>query len=280
MLEDFYIYLKTEKGLCENTIKGYMFVMKHYFKNGYKVTVEDAKKFYLWKLKTTKSTDYHKNICYALKHYFSMKGIELNIKAPKLGEKRREHLSYEEATQFLDSITDLRDKTIVMLQLQTGLRPAEAINIELEDLDLKNRIIRIKHTKTKMDRVVYLGPELTKMLKRYLQKRKELIERREFFGEKETKSKKLFLSKRGDKGLSLHQYQKNLIFYSKKSGVKATAYMFRHTFATLFIRNHGDIKALKEIMGHKQIETTERYIHEDEERIREQALQYTPEFRV
>lgn len=240
--------------------------MKNYFKYDYKITVEDAKRYYLWKLKTTKSPYNHKNVCYALKHFFLMKGIDLPIKAPKGHEKRREHISYRDALIFLDSIKDLRDKTIVTLQLETGLRPGEVFNIELDDLDLKNGTIAIKKTKTKMDRIVYIKTRLIMMIERYLQERKG------------KDCKKLFLRKNSDRPLGLHQYQKRLIEYSKKSGIKVTAYMCRHSYATLFIRNGGDIKALKEIMGHKLIETTERYIHEDEERIREQALKHAPEF--
>lgn len=240
--------------------------MKNYFKYDYKITVEDAKKYYLWKLKTTKSSYNHKNVCYALKHFFTMKGIDLSIKAPKQDEKRREHLSYRDALIFLNSIDNLRDKTMVTLQLETGLRPGEVFNIELDDLDLKNGTITIKKTKTRMDRVVYIKTRLIMMIERYLQERKG------------KNCKKLFLRKNSDRPLGLHQYQKKLIKYSKKSKIKCSSYTFRHTYATLFIRNEGDIKALKEIMGHKRLETTERYIHEDEERIREQGLKHSPEF--
>jgi len=266
LLEDFYIYLKTEKGLSDSTVRVYISHMKNYFKYNYKITVEDAKKYYLWKLKTTKSSYNHKNVCYALKHFFKMKGIELDIKAPKREQKRREHLSYRDALIFVNSITDLRDKIMVMLQLETGLRPGELFNIELDDLDLKNGTITIKKTKTKMDRIVYIKTRLIMMIEQYLQERRG------------RNCKKLFLRKNSDKPLGLHQYQKLMERYSEKSGIKATPYMFRHTFATLFIRTGGDIKALKEILGHKRIETTERYIHEDEERIREQALKHSPVF--
>jgi len=266
ILEEFYIYLKTEKGLAESTSSMYVKCIQGYLKKGYKITVNDAKKYYLKKLKTTMSTYYHKNVCYALKHFFKMHDIELPIKSPKLDEKRREHLSYRDALIFLNSIEDIRDKTMVMLQLETGLRPGEVLNLELNDLDLENGTIAIKKTKTKMDRIVYIKTRLIMILERYLVERGQ------------SKHKKLFLCENKDAPLSLYRYQRLLQIYSKKSGIKATSYMFRHTFATLFIRNGGDIKALKEIMGHKKIETTERYIHEDEERIREQALKHAPEF--
>ena len=265
MIETFYIYLKTEKGLAESSVEHYIRVIKNYLRNGYKITITDAKKYYLLKLKTTESTYYHKNVCYALKHFFAMNGIELPIKSPKLEEKRREHISYRDALIFLNNIDDLRDKTMVLLQLTTGLRPQELMNITLNDLDIEKGTITIRKTKTKVDRIVYLKTRVLLLLERYLHERKGT-------------HKYLWSCKNKDAPMRLHRYQKLLRKYSKKSGIKVTPYMLRHTFATLFIRNGGDIKALKEIMGHKQIETTERYIHEDEERIREQALKHTPEF--
>jgi len=265
MIESFYIYLKTEKRLAESTTEHYIRIIKNYFKNGYKISIEDAKKYYLWKLKTTESTYHHKNVCYALKHFFEMKGTSLPIKSPRLEQKRREHISYKDALIFLNNIDDLRDRTMVSLQLTTGLRPQELMNITLGDIDIEKGIVKIKKTKTKIDRVIYLKTHVLLLLERYLRKRGGT-------------HKYLWTCKNKDAPMKLHRYQKLMKKYSEKSGIKVTPYMLRHTFATLFIRNGGDIKALKEIMGHKQIETTERYIHEDEERIREQALKHSPEF--
>ena len=267
LLDEFYVYLKTEKGFKENTIKTYIAIIKNYFKYNYKITVSDAKKYYIHKLKTTESTYHQKNICYALKHFFSMKGIKLSIKSPKLVNKRRKCLTYKETIIFLESIKDPRDKLMVTLQVQTGLRPSELMNIELGDIDLKKSEILIRNTKTNDERKVYLTTKVSLLLEKYINQRKANSE-----------TKKLFLCKNKNKGLSLYQYQRLLRKYSRKSGIKATPYMLRHTFATLFIEREGNLLILKDLLGHKKIETTERYIHECDAMIKDQYYKHVPDF--
>ena len=142
------------------------------------------------------------------------------------------------------------------------------LNLNVVNIDLKNDTITVKNTKIYEDRIAYLDDTIKPHMEMYLEER----------GEYAKKSKALFITYRGAKRLSLTRLQYVMSQYSKKSGVKATPYMLRHTFATLYIQNGGDIKILKELMGHKDIKTTERYIHENPEMIREGYRKYAPRF--
>ena len=74
------------------------------------------------------------------------------------------------------------------------------------------------------------------------------------------------------------RFSKLILRYSRRLGFKVTPYMLRHTFATLFVENNGNLLILKNIMGHSQISTTERYVHESKRMIKSGYDKACPEF--
>lgn len=239
--------------------------MKILLKRNFKL--ENAESFYLQYLEGDYSSNYLHNVFYTIKYYCELNNREFKIKKPKVDMRRRESLTKIECIKFLSIINDYRDRTIILLGLTTGLRPGEILNLNMEDIDLEKQTILVKNTKIHEDRITFLDDTVKPYLELYLEKRK-----------KYASDNALFISYKSGERLSLRRAQVLFWEYSKKSKVHCTMYMMRHTFASLYIQKGGDIKILKELMGHKNIKTTERYIHENPEMIREGYRKYAPRF--
>ena len=263
-IERFYEFMRFKKGFSKKTIEIYLSVIKKFLKEGN--TIKDVKKFYMKCLENDYSSHHIHNVYYALKYYSEFHKKKFTAKKLKVDIRRRKSLTKKEAIVFLSVINEYRDKCIVLIGLTTGLRPSEILNLNIEDLDLKNQTILVRNTKIYEDRMVFIEDSVKPYLELYLEKRKKYT------------SKALFISYKTGKRLSLNRLDHLFQKYSKISGVNCTPYMLRHTFATLYIKNGGDIKILKELMGHKDIKTTERYIHENPEMIREGYRKYAPRF--
>jgi len=264
-LKEFYQYLRVEKAFSKNTTNPYIEIIKRFLKEGY--TLENIESFYISFLEKEYGSNYLHNLYYALKYYAEMHNKKFTIKRPRIHIRRRKSMTREDSIVFISVINDMRDKCIVLIGLTTGLRPSEILNLNMEDIDLEKQTIQIRNTKGHRDRIVFVQDMIKPYLKIYLKER-----------ERYAKSKAVFTSYRSGRRISLKRVEYLFDKYSKEAGVKCTPHMLRHTFATLFIQNGGDIKILKELLGHRDIKTTERYIHECSEMIREGYRKYAPKF--
>lgn len=147
-----------------------------------------------------------------------------------------------------------RDFCLMLLMLDCGIRVTEAINLEVEDIDLKLGLINIKagNAKTRTFRQVPISNKTCKFLK-------ELIN-----VSKENDCTYLFQSSFGGK-ISRNQIVHNFENYGKSSGVecRCTPHVFRHVFATNFIKASGDIFVLQRILGHSTLAMCRKYIQLD-----------------
>ncbi len=143
-----------------------------------------------------------------------------------------------------------RDMALIDLLCSTGIRIGEAAAIELEDIDLKSRIILI-HGKGKKERLIYLSCKQTvDNLKSWLALRKTYP----------ITHGRLFVN-RLLSPLSLHAIEDIFGKYRDIADInpKATPHYLRHTFATNLLANGADLRAVQEILGHSSIAITERY---------------------
>ena len=146
-----------------------------------------------------------------------------------------------------------RDLAIVMLFLQTGLRVSELVNLKLSDIDFTSREITVRQGKGRKDRVVPLVKQAEAALKAYLKVRDAQPEYDE-----------VFIARNGtsmDQRTVRYRIQK----YYKEAGIKkkASVHTLRHTFSTHQIHNGLKINQLKEVLGHRRMETTYKYVHLD-----------------
>jgi integrase/recombinase XerC len=151
-----------------------------------------------------------------------------------------------------------RDFAIVMLFLQSGLRVSELVNLRLSDVDFESREITVRQGKGRKDRVVPLVGQALDALKAYLAVREVSPEYDNVFLARNKTSM--------DQRTVRYRIQK----YYKEAGIrkKASVHTLRHTFATHQIHNGLKINQLKDVLGHKKMETTYKYVHLDRTNLR------------
>ncbi len=145
----------------------------------------------------------------------------------------------------------------VLLTVLTGLRPKEVANLEWTDIDFENKLLFVRKkpysfVKDREERVIPLCEEAMKIL----------------IALKTINPSSRFIF--GKNGKPVYEISPQLRRARKKAKLEKPVYpyMLRHTFAVISLRAGVDIYALKELMGHSCITTTERYLHTDPEHIR------------
>lgn len=205
---------------------------------------------------------------YLIKENVINKNPMILISNPKLDKKLPKYLYYEEMEKILkipDRTTPLgmRDLTILELLYSTGVRVSELVNIKIEDIDFNERIIKILGKGNK-ERIVLYGKTLSDYLEDYLIKRSTFNPNHNY----------LFINKFGnkltDRGVRL------IIDNILKKGMvnfHISPHMIRHTFATHLLDNGADLKCVQELLGHKNLSSTQIYTHVSNEQLRRVYLE-------
>ena len=187
-----------------------------------------------------------------------------NIESPKHKKTLPKFLSLAEAKLLLDTVrndvesrTRLRDLCIITLFLNCGMRLNELVGINLTDIDREMAYVRVLGKGSK-ERIIYLNDACQTVLRDYLSNYR-LIEKNHNISDKA-----LFLSNR-EKRISDKMVQAMVYKYLDMSGLGSKHYSvhkLRHTAATLMYQSGNvDIRVLKDILGHEQLNTTQIYTH-------------------
>jgi site-specific recombinase XerD len=285
LIEEFLEYLEIEKNCSPLTIRDYrhyLEVFSLFFNNeiGIKkpsdVNLEAVKKFrvYLSRKKDKKgkflkkiTQSYYVIALRAFLRYLAKNDIKSlgpeKIDLPKVESKSLKFLSSDQVRRLLSSPSgsterDLRDKAILEMLFSTGMRVSELIKLNSDEINFKTREIGVVG-KGGRPRVVFLSPTACKWIQRYLASR-------------EDDYKPLFIryagvvdgASGGEKmRLTPRSVQRLVIKYTRKSGlpVKTTPHVLRHSFATDLLRAGADLRSVQEMLGHKNIATTQIYTH-------------------
>ena len=198
------------------------------------------------------------------------------LKAPKIGRKIPEVLSYEEVRALLGAIdlsTDhgLRDRALLEVLYACGLRVSEATGLGLTDLHPSEGFIRVVGKGNK-ERIIPIGPTAIKHLNIYLEHVRQQLPM-----VKPEAANVVFLNRRGG-GLSRVSVFTAVKRYAAAAGIEkhVSPHTFRHSFATHLIEGGADLRAVQEMLGHESILTTEIYTHLDTDFLRETVLSYHP----
>lgn len=180
------------------------------------------------------------------------------VRAPKAKKRLPETLDADQMGRLLefrseDSLS-CRDKAIMELFYSSGLRLSELTQLDVADLDLKDRAVRVlgKGAKT---RIVPLGRYAVTALERWLTQRSA-------FAVHGTTA--LFLGRNG-KRLGNRSVQLRVDAWARRQGLAMHLHphMFRHSFATHLLESSGDLRGVQELLGHADIATTQIYTHLD-----------------
>ncbi len=190
------------------------------------------------------------------------------IQTPKYKKKLPVFLSIQQALQVLnlpdsDTPEGLRDRAILELFYGTGIRLRELTNLDIEDIDFYSGLIRILG-KGRKERMVPLGPNAAKILKKYLKNRSHF-----FTHSQELYRAALFLGTRG-KRISPRQVQRRVQYFLSKisDATSLSPHVLRHTFATHLLDAGADLEAVRELLGHTSLSTTQIYTHVSMEKLK------------
>lgn len=162
------------------------------------------------------------------------------------------------------SFTGLRNYTMILLMLDTGIRTSEITRLIVSDYDRTKRTITISRqtAKTKRERTLYLSDSVAASLNDYLKKLPKNIP--------------YMFPSRDANQLDTNELAREFRNLSYAAQVKITPYQLRHTFATYFVANGGNVFVLKELMGHSDIKMTLRYTDISENQKQESHRTYSP----
>lgn len=207
------------------------------------------------------------------KYLYKMKIVKENIatdlELPKLGKRLPKYLTLEQSTTLLYQVkhkeltgkmhdNTVRDFAMVTLFLNCGLRLSELVGIDIDHIKFDESLLMVIGKGNK-ERTIYLNKACMDALLSYLMIRPDVDENALFLSERKTR-------------ISKRMVQCIIKGYLKKvPGLdsKYSTHKLRHTAATLMYQYGGvDIRTLQELLGHENLQTTEIYVHVDNEKVR------------
>ncbi|MBN1799261.1 MAG: site-specific tyrosine recombinase XerD [Spirochaetales bacterium] len=197
----------------------------------------------------------------------------LLVETPRIPKKLPAVLSKEEVDRFLATIDlnnplGMRDRALFELIYSCGLRVSEAVNLKIEELYLKEGIIKVLGKGGK-ERLVPIGDHATYWLIQYLSKARSKIS-----GNK-TRQNFVFLNRWGKK-LSRKGMWKRFKEIADLAGIEGKIHTLRHSFATHMLKGGADLRSVQELLGHADIGTTQIYTHLEKEDLHNYHKRYHP----
>ena len=278
-LDEFLDYLSVEKGCSPLTIRNY----KHYLSRLNEWLVKNHKhtdiksinqdiihdfRAYLAKLGLSKKTQGYHAIAlrsflkWLLRNDYQVMAPD-KIELPKIPDRQVKFLNGEQIDRLLNAptmsdIQGIRDKAILEVLFSTGLRVSELTSLDVEKIDFERKEFGITG-KGGRARVVFLSTRACEYIKKYLNERKDhfkpLFVRHKGKMDPTTPDEKMRLTPRSVERL-VKKYVRKV-----KLPVEATPHTMRHSYATDLLVAGADIRSVQEMLGHKNISTTQIYTH-------------------
>lgn len=169
------------------------------------------------------------------------------------------------------TVLGLRDRAILELLYSTGIRLMEMVNLNLSALDLVGEVIKVRG-KGKKERILPLGSKALEALAAYLPRRKELLAK----GDRRA-GQGVFLNYRGGR-ISGRSVRRLVNHYLQQVSQEEhlSPHILRHTFATHMLDAGADLRAVKELLGHASLSSTQIYTHVTVEKLRKAYDQAHP----
>jgi integrase/recombinase XerC len=287
-IKKFLEYLQREKNYSRNTINSYeddllqfnSFLSKHFGDTYFSPTKIDhvTIRLFLGELleeKKSKRSIARKlaSIRSFLKYLVRRGIIERNpgiyVATPKLPKKLPVYLEESAVDRMMDlpdvtTANGVRDKAILEVLYGTGIRMGELIRLKLGDINIQKNVVKVVGKGNKQ-RIVPVGSKARVAIQNYLTIRNELLER----SEEKVDEAWIFLSNRGKPLYPRGVYNIVTQYIGKVAEIeKKSPHVLRHTFATHMLNRGADLRAVKELLGHESLSTTQLYTHVTVERLK------------
>lgn len=249
---------KTERELrirnySRKTIKSYLYGLQKYF--AFKrhdlpfLDIEHIKNFLLFSEQKGVSAKTRNLFLNAIKFYYQkVIGLSdrIEIRSAKTDSPLPIVLSRYEIEKILEVTTNSKHSLLLSLAYGAGLRVSEVVNLQVRDVDLAEFTLHIKLAKGKKDRITIIPERIVQNLQSLMAGKKS--------------DEPVFESERRGK-LTERTAQKIFEHALKKAGIQklATFHSLRHSFATHLLENGTDVRYVQELLGHRNIRTTQRY---------------------
>lgn len=290
-LDEFITYLQAERNVSKNTINAYTRDILHFLDYSERAEIDLKKDIsyrflrkylaYLQTLKLSRTTVARRasaikaffKFLYQMDYLKSNPSILLSL--PKKEKKLPRTLHQNEIEKLL-SLSDkktplaIRDKTILEMLYGTGMRASELVGLNLQDINLSRKEVRI-FGKGRKERIVPLHDRAISKLEEYLDWSRPLIGRQRKKGKNLVlNGEAIFLNKNG-KRLSVRGLQLLIdkIILTSSLDKKISPHVIRHSFATHLLERGADLRSIQELLGHVDLATTQLYTHLNRKQLKE-----------
>ncbi len=285
-LDDFINFILFEKGLAKNTADAYKSDLKlfdAYLKQQETGEVtEDALVDYIFYLKNKKYAEMSiARSLTSVRIFFKFltragaigRSPFEDMESFKIHKKIPEILTAADIDRLLSQPDmskkeGIRDRAILELLYSAGVRVSELTGLELTDINLEEKVVRC-FGKGSKERLVPVGDYVVDAAANYLDIRNGFL--------KKKFSQHLFVT-RLSKKFTREGIWTLIKKYAKKAGLEKNVYphIFRHSFATHLLAGGADLRSVQEMLGHKDISTTQIYTHVDKSRLKKIHKQFHP----
>ena len=261
---DYFREMISLRGLTDHTLSNYCTYIKAYLhylmdilhKSPEDVSWSELRDYIRWLQKSRALSDRTINCAISQLRFFTLYVLHKSWDDTQLPMRRfDEYLPFvpskEETRQFISTIPDLKQRTMVTLMYSSGLRIGEVCRLRYEDVERKNMRLHIAHSKSRNDRYAILSKAALDLLTRYWF---EYGRPRGF----------LFPKQRGDdRPIDTFFLSRHIHAHEKRLGweQRLTCHSFRHAFGTHLYENGTDLLTIKALMGHKSLNSTTIYVH-------------------
>lgn len=191
----------------------------------------------------------------------------LSIHAPNIPKKLPQYVDAKDMEHlfsdvpFEDSFEGVRDRTILELFYATGMRLSELLNIKTQDIHLQDNTVKVLGKRNK-ERIIPFGNKLSELLTIYL----GYLEKKFVEG---TKNNYIFVTAKGEQLYPKAVYRIVRKYLDMVTTIdKRSPHVIRHTFATHMLNNGADLNAIKTILGHSSLASTQVYTHNSIEQLK------------
>ena len=282
-IESFMLTLEKERNFSLHTIKAYKNDLNrfNYFLNNTlrrkklaKINRNDIRKFLAEEYDNGYSSKTVARRLATIKSYFKylvkteliQENISIHINSPKVPKKLPNFVDKNlidtlMKTPSLDTHIGIRDRAVLELFYSTGMRLSELVNMNIGDFEINKKLIRVIGKGNK-ERMIPYGRTAESAIKNYLKIRNLSL--------KPAFAKKPLFVNSSEKRISKRTIQRRMNNYIKlvADGKRIGPHLLRHTFATHLLDNGADIRAVKDLLGHSSLSSTQIYTHVSIEKLK------------